>query len=73
VITQGSILELREISINVFVYELYLECNGHECEGVWLIIKYEVYRHDTIVFELLLKLLYKFDIRNRKRRVKHNK
>jgi len=57
VITQGLILELGKISINVFVCEQYSEYNSHECEGVWLIIKYEVYRHDTIVFELLLKLL----------------
>ena len=53
-ITQGLILELGKISINVFVCEQYSEYNSHECEGVWLIIKYEVYRHDTIVFELLL-------------------
>jgi len=53
VITQGLILELGEITINVFVCELYSEYNGHECEGIWLIIKYEVYRHDTIVLELL--------------------
>jgi len=51
VITQGLILELGEISINVFVCELYSEYNGHECEGVWLIIKSEVHRHDTIVLD----------------------
>ena len=45
----------------MIVCELYSEYNGHECEGVWLIIKYEVYRHDTIVFKLLLKLLCELD------------
>ena len=31
------------------VYELYSEYNEHECEGVWVIIKYEMFRHDTIM------------------------
>jgi len=54
-------LELREISINVIVCELYSEYHSHECEGVWLIIKYEVCRHDAIVFELLLKLIFELE------------
>ena len=60
VITQGLILELGEISINVFVCEQYSE-SIIVMKCVRLIIKHEVYKHDTIVFEMLLKLLYELN------------
>jgi len=44
--------------MNMVVYKLYSEYNRHECEGVWLIIKYEVYGHDMIMFKLLLELIF---------------
>jgi len=37
------------MSIEVIVYELYLEYDKHKCEGVWLIIEYEVFGHHTIM------------------------
>jgi len=37
----------------VIVYELYSEYNKHGCEGVWLLIEYEVFGYDTIMLSCL--------------------
>jgi len=47
--------------MEVIVYELYAGYNWHKCEGVWSSIEYEVFGHDTIIFEFLLKLVVEFE------------
>ena len=46
----------------MIVYKLYSEYNRHECEGLWLSTEYEVFRYDTIMFELLLELAFELNI-----------
>ena len=55
------IVEHRDLSMEVIVYELYVGYNWHKCEGVWSSIEYEVFGRDTIIFEFLLKLIVEFE------------